>query len=91
MSTQIKGFITRDDFVTPRNQEVSPLYELSELSYTYSKDKQVVYPTDQPTYALHVFSAINSSTGSEVQVQSVTRTKPLLGLFLSSVTTLQVT
>lgn len=71
MSTQIKGFITRDDFVTPRNQEVSPLYELSELSYTYSKDKQVVYPTDQPTYALHVFSAINSSTGSEVQVNQL--------------------
>ncbi len=64
MSTQIKGFITRDDFVTPRNQEVSPLYELSELSYTYSYRKQVIYPSDQPTYALHVFHA--ETTGSTV-------------------------
>ena len=64
MSTQIKGFITRDDFVTPRNQDVSPLYELSELSYTYSYRKQVIYPSDQPTYALHVFHA--ETTGSTV-------------------------
>ena len=67
MSTQIKGFITRDDFVTPRNQEVSPLYELSELSYTYSYRKQVIYPNDQPTYALHVFHA--ETTGSTVVPQ----------------------
>ena len=67
MSTQIKGFITRDDFVTPRNQEVSPLYELSELSYTYSYRKQVIYPSDQPTYALHVFHA--ETTGSSVVPQ----------------------
>lgn len=67
MSTQIKGFITRDDFVTPRNQEVSPLYELSELSYTYSYRKQVIYPSDQPTYALHVFHA--ETTGSTVVPQ----------------------
>ena len=67
MSTQIKGFITRDDFVTPRNQEVSPLYELSELSYTYSYRKQVIYPSDQPTYALHVFHA--ETTGNTVVPQ----------------------
>lgn len=72
MSKQIKGFITRDDFVTPRNQEVSPLYELSELSYTYSRHKQVIYPSDQPTYALHVFNA--ETTGSSEHL-TITQTE----------------
>ena len=78
MSTQLKGFITRDDFVTPRNQEVSPLYELSELSYTYSRRKQVIYPTDQTTYALHVFHAETTGSGvvpeiTQTQTQAIVR------------------
>lgn len=68
MSIQLKGFITRDDFVTPRNQEVSPLYELSELSYTYSYRKQVIYPTDQTTYALHVFRASQDGVQSQPEI-----------------------
>lgn len=57
MSRQIKGFITRDDFITPRNQDVSPIYELSETALTYSKKKQTLYPSDQQNYCLNVFQA----------------------------------
>lgn len=88
MSIQIKGFITRDDFVTPRNQEVSPLYELSELSFTYARDKQVIYPSDQPTYALHVFHSTTTGSGTstditQLQAQAIVRVVTELSNYLT--------
>lgn len=59
MSIELKGFITRDDFITPRNQDVSPIYELSDISNTYSASKLSVYPTGKPTYTLHSFNLKN--------------------------------
>lgn len=55
MAKQIKAFIVRDDYVSPKNHEVSPIYELSEISQTYSLHKEVMYTDEYPKYALWSF------------------------------------
>lgn len=55
MSKVLKAFVSRDDFTSPETEVVSPIYELSEISRTYSKFKEVVYPTDYPKYIIHSF------------------------------------
>lgn len=67
MSKDIKIFITRDDFIVPSNKLTSPVYELSEISSTYSKSKEIVYPSEHPTYAIHSFdhTLSNSIDNSE--------------------------
>lgn len=71
MSTELKGFITRDDFTTPRNQDVSPIYELSDISLTYAQNKQTIYPTSKSLYALNVFSLKGSNEVTNYQATNI--------------------
>jgi len=52
---QIKAFVTRDDFITPGNTEVSSIFELSDIANTYSLNKKVYHSDLLPAYSLHVF------------------------------------
>lgn len=71
MSTELKGFITRDDFITPRNQDVSPIYELSDVANTYARTKQVIYPINKPIHALHVFNLKNATEVTDYQATTI--------------------
>lgn len=55
MTKEIKGFVTRDDFINSQNSIVSPIYELSEIGSTYSKTKLQYYSSSDPLYNLTVF------------------------------------
>lgn len=71
MSRQIKAFITRDDFITPRNQDISPLHEISDLGNTYAKRKLSLYPDDQPKYGLHVFNISSSDIVEPLEINPI--------------------
>lgn len=71
MAKEIKGFITRDDFVLSSNAEVSPLYELSDIAYTYSKDKKIYNSFNNSLYALHVFKHIDVQTLLQSEVEDI--------------------
>lgn len=73
MSKILKAFITRDDFVTPSNVEVAPIYELSDDSFTYAKRKETVYPTSFPNYAIHSFGYLPVNKLSENEANVITR------------------
>lgn len=62
MTKEIKGFITRDDFSTSENLTLSPIYRLSEIGFTYSKNKLQYYSLSDPTHQLYVFK-IKEATG----------------------------
>jgi hypothetical protein len=57
MAKQIKGFVTRDDFISPSQSTVANLFELSDLGLTYSRHKQQLYYTEDPKYSLYVFNS----------------------------------
>lgn len=71
MAKEIKGFITRDDFVLSSNAEVSPLYELSDIAYTYSKDKKIYNSFNNSLYALHVFKHTEVQTLLQSEVEDI--------------------
>ena len=71
MAKEIKGFVTRDDFVTPRNHEVSPVYELSDISYTYSKEKQQHYSASNSIYSLYVFKMVEGDNLIQPEVENI--------------------
>lgn len=63
MAKQIKGFITRDDFIYPSQNTVAPLFELSDLALTYSRHKQQLYYTEDSKYSLYVFNSVENDEG----------------------------
>lgn len=71
MAKEIKGFITRDDFVLSSNAEVSPLYELSDIAYTYSKEKKLYNSYTNSLYALHAFKQIDIDTLLQSEVEDI--------------------
>lgn len=71
MAKEIKGFITRDDFIAVSSSEVSPLYELSDHALTYSKVKFKHYSSVDPLYALHVFKLVQGSSLEQSEVNDI--------------------
>ena len=71
MAKEIKGFITRDDFVLSSNADVSPLYELSDIAYTYSKHKTIHNSFSNSLYALHVFKQVSGSDVTQSEVEDI--------------------
>lgn len=71
MAKQLKGFVTRDDFVTPKNQDVAPIYELSTASLTYAKRSQSLYPSSKPNYCLQVFSLEGGTEITTIELAAI--------------------
>lgn len=71
MPTEIKGFITRDDFTLPNSEDVATLFELSDIARTYSKYKQEYNTNADRLYTLHVFEIEGSTLLTEAQVDSI--------------------
>lgn len=71
MSKEIKGFITRDDFISSSNTVTSPIYELSSIGLTYSKTKERHFSTANPLYTLYVFNSIGISALTQAEVNSI--------------------
>lgn len=84
MAKEIKAFITKDDFVNNTPGVVSPIYELSEISLTYSKNKQQYYYTADSKYSLYVYKLINGTSLLQVEVDSIVKVVTQFIAFLTS-------
>lgn len=62
MTKEIKGFITRDDFINSDSTVVSPIYELSQIGSTYAKSKLQYYSSTDPLYNMTIFK-LNELSG----------------------------
>lgn len=65
----IKAFCSRDDFIDNNQNIISNVFELSDKSNSYAKDKQTYYYNTNPVYSLKVF---NSSGGILTQNEAST-------------------
>lgn len=73
MTRQIKGFVTCDSFIDNQTNIVSPLYELSDISLTYSRSKQQYYSTEDSLYSLYVFNNTEAGDLSQQESDNVIR------------------
>jgi NTP pyrophosphatase (non-canonical NTP hydrolase) len=71
MSKEIKGFVTRDDFITSGSSDVAPLYELSDIALTYSKNKTYHFSSLNSLYSLHVFKTVSGGNLTQDEVEDV--------------------
>jgi len=51
-----KVFITRDDFIDNNDNQVNPLFELSDYAMTFSSNRKVYYYSLNPVYSIHLFN-----------------------------------
>lgn len=84
MSKEIKAFVTSDIFVDNSASVVSPLYEISDIALTYSKNKQQYFSTINPVYSLYLFKAIDLTTLTQDEVNDVINVIIELSNFLST-------
>jgi hypothetical protein len=57
ITLEIMGFITKDDYIDNAQNTVNTVFELSDKSLTYSKQRKTYYWSNDSTYSLHVFYA----------------------------------
>lgn len=84
MTKEIKGFITRDDFINSNNSIVSPIYELSEIGATYSKSKLQYYSSVDPLYNMTVFKLKEVTSLSQSEVDDIINVVKKFSAFLTS-------
>lgn len=84
MAREVKGFITRDDFIVPSNNEVAPVYELSNIALTYSTTRKQYYSAANSLYALHAFELIGLSDLSQPEVEVIVDVVVKFSNFLTS-------
>lgn len=84
MAKEIKGFITRDDFITSLSSTTSPVYELSPISLTYAKEKSQYYSSLDSLYSLYTFSATDITELSQTEVDDIIYVVTELSAFLTS-------
>lgn len=81
---EIKAFVTNDFFIDNAANVISPLFELSDISMTYSKNKQQYFSAVNPLYSLYLFKAIDLSTLTQDEVNDIINVIIELGNFLST-------
>ena len=84
MSKEIKAFVTSDIFVDNSIGIVSPLFELSDIALTYSKNRRQYFSTINPIYSLYLFKAIDLTTLTQDEVNDVINVIIELSNFLST-------
>ncbi len=68
---KIMAFVTKDGFVTPTNTTTSQVYEMSDISQTYSKTKSIYYSPAKPEYCLSVYSSENDTGLTQAEIDSI--------------------
>lgn len=84
MTKQIKAFITRDDFVNNNSSIISDIYEISDLSLTYAKNKQQYYYVLDAKYSLYVFELLNATSLLQSEVNNIVNVSNAFTTFLSN-------
>jgi len=86
MTKKINAFITRDDFINNNPNTVSPIFEISDLALTYSKNKQIYYDSNDSIYSLYLFKIENSNSLTQIEVNNIIIVVKNFISFLSSTT-----
>lgn len=84
MAQEIKGFVTRDDFINSSNAVVSPIYELSDIGSTYAKSKQQYYSSIDSLYNMTVFKMKEITALRQDQVDDIIEVIKKFSAFLTS-------
>jgi len=84
MTKEIKGFITRDDFISSNNATVSPIYELSDIGFTYAKSKLQYYSSVDPLYSMYLFKLKELTSLSQTEVDDIIAVVKKFSAFLTS-------
>lgn len=71
MPRQIRGFVTCDSFINNNEGVVAPIYELSDMGLTYSKQKQQYASSDDSTFSLYVFKEIDNDGLSQTEIDNI--------------------
>lgn len=88
MAKEIKAFITNDSFIDNQQSTISPIYEISDIALSYSRNKQIYYSTDDPLYSLYVFKVNGLTYLTQTEVNSIINVVKSFSVFL---TTTQIT
>jgi len=84
LNKQIKAFITYDPFIDNSSNTVATLFELSDISLTYAKNKQQYYSTSDSRYSLYVFKSIDVSILAQSDVDLIISVIKEFSNYLSS-------
>jgi len=84
MSKELKAFVTSDMFVNNLPNTVSPLYEISSVALTYSRNKQQYFSSVNSLYSLHLFRAVDLTLLTQNEVNDIINVVIELGNFLST-------
>jgi hypothetical protein len=71
ISLEIMGFITKDDYIDNTVDTVNTVYELSDNSLTFSKQRKTYYWTKDSTYGLQVFYSKSIDVNTLVATEAV--------------------
>jgi hypothetical protein len=85
MSKQVRGFVTCDTFINNNINVVSPLYELSDLGLTFSRNKQQYYSSLDTTFSLFVFKEIDTIGLAQFEVNNIINVVKEFVLFCTTV------
>ena len=84
MSKEIKAFVTSDIFVDNTPNVISPLYEISDIALTYSKNKKQYFSSINPLYSLYLFKSIDLTDLTQDEVNNIINVITSLSSFLST-------
>jgi hypothetical protein len=88
MVKELKGFMTRDDFIIAANNQVAPVFELSNIAYTYSLQRKQYYSATNSLYSLHAFNLVGTEELLQSEVEVIT---DVVVKFTTFLTTNQIT
>ena len=80
--------MTRDDFIIAANNQVAPVFELSNIAYTYSLQRKQYYSATNSLYSLHAFNLVGTEELLQSEVEVIT---DVVVKFTTFLTTNQIT
>lgn len=85
MPRQIRGFVTCDSFIDNNNGVVAPLYEISDMGLSYSRNKQQYTSSNDSTFSLYVFKEIENDGLSQTEINNIINVVKEFGLYCTTV------
>ncbi len=76
--------MTRDDFIIAANNQVAPVFELSNIAYTYSLERKQYYSATNSLYSLHAFHLTGAEELLQSEVELITDVVVKFTTFLST-------
>lgn len=86
MTKQIKAFVTNDSFINNAPNAISPIYEISDIALTYSRNKQIYYSSNNSLYSLYLFKSTGLTHLTQTEVNNIIDVIISFSTFLTNTT-----